>query len=68
MAMLIKLNGKPQSAPDGATVLALAESLGLNLRQVAIEKNREIVPKSTYADVRLAEGDEIEVVKFIGGG
>ncbi|MDE3015697.1 MAG: sulfur carrier protein ThiS [Pseudomonadota bacterium] len=66
--MNIKLNGKHQSAPDGATVLALAESLGLNPKQVAIERNRGIVPRSVYGSVRLAEGDEIEVVKFIGGG
>jgi len=35
---------------------------------VAVERNREIVPKSTYATVRLAEGDRIEIVQFVGGG
>ena len=49
-------------------VLALAESLNLNPRQVAIERNRQIVPKSTYGEVTLNDGDEIEIVRFIGGG
>ncbi len=49
-------------------MLALAQSLALNPRQVAIERNREIVPKSTYGEVGLAEGDEVEIVTFIGGG
>lgn len=68
MALTIKLNGKAETAPDGATILTLTKSLGINLRQVAIERNREIVPKSTYGSVALVEGDEIEVVRFIGGG
>ena len=66
--MLIKLNGKPHTLPAPATVLALTESLKLNLRQVAVERNREIVPKSLYSDITLAEGDEVEIVAFIGGG
>jgi len=66
--MLIKLNGKPHTLASSATVLALAQALGANPRQVAIERNREIVPKSTYGDVMLAEGDEVEIVTFIGGG
>jgi thiamine biosynthesis protein ThiS len=68
MSMVIKLNGKPHTLPEPATVLALAESLGLNPKQVAIERNLEIVPRSAYAEVGLAEGDEVEIVTFIGGG
>jgi len=66
--MQIKLNGKPHTLPQPATVLALAESLALNPRQVAIECNRAIVPKSVYGETVLAEGDVVEIVAFIGGG
>ena len=43
-------------------------ALKINLRQVAIERNCEIVPKSLYGEVMLTEGDKIEIVTFIGGG
>jgi thiamine biosynthesis protein ThiS len=66
--MLIKLNGKPHMLASPSTVMGLVQSLPINLRQVAIERNREIVPRSAYDDVGLAEGDEIEIVTFIGGG
>ncbi len=66
--MLIKLNGKPHTLPADASVLALAQLLDLNPRQVAIERNHGIVPKSAYGEVALAEGDEVEIVQFIGGG
>jgi thiamine biosynthesis protein ThiS len=44
------------------------ETLGLDLRKVAVERNLEIVPRSIYAQTLLAEGDRIEIVHFIGGG
>jgi thiamine biosynthesis protein ThiS len=49
-------------------VAALVEGLGLDSRKVAIELNLEIVPRSAYAATRLADGDRIEIVHFIGGG
>ena len=66
--MNVFLNGEPASAPDSVTVTAFLESLGLPEKGVAVERNREIVPKSLYATVRLAEGDRIEIVQFVGGG
>jgi len=66
--MQIKVNGEPSEFPAPLTLLALAQALGLSMKQVAIERNREIVPKSTYAQVELSPGDEIEIVQFIGGG
>lgn len=54
--------------PQGATVAALLASIGLDTRKVAVERNEEIVPRSTYATVALAEGDRLEIVHFIGGG
>lgn len=67
---MIKLtvNGEDQSAPAGAMLTDLLETLGVNARKVAVERNLEIVPKSAYADTALAEGDRIEIVQFVGGG
>ncbi|MBK8841178.1 MAG: sulfur carrier protein ThiS [Hyphomonadaceae bacterium] len=66
--MNVFLNGEPASAPDVVTVAAFLESLGMPLKGVAVERNREIVPKSMYGSVRLTEGDRIEIVQFVGGG
>ena len=66
--MNLFLNGEPASAPDVVTVAAFLESLGMPLKGVAVERNREIVPKSMYGSVRLTEGDRIEIVQFVGGG
>jgi len=63
----IRLNGKTTST-QAATIAALVEELRLNPRQVAMERNREIVPRSTYGEAALCEGDVIEVVAFVGGG
>jgi thiamine biosynthesis protein ThiS len=62
------LNGEPADAPDSVTVAAFLETLGLPQKGVAVERNREIVPKSAYATTHLAEGDRIEIVQFVGGG
>ncbi len=53
---------------DGLTVHAFLETLGLNPRKVAVERNLEIVPRSTFEETRLADGDRLEIVHFIGGG
>lgn len=66
--MDIKLNGKPHSLPEATSLSALAASLGLNASQVAIERNRHIVPRSKHTETLLSPGDEIEIVHFIGGG
>jgi thiamine biosynthesis protein ThiS len=66
--MQIKVNGAMREFSAPMSVGELAERLQLNARQVAVERNREIVPRSTYADVTLMDGDEIEIVQFIGGG
>ena len=66
--MKITLNGKEHKLAHPMTVEALLGSLALKVGQVAIERNRTIVPRSTYGQEMLNEGDEIEVVHFIGGG
>ena len=66
--MQIELNGEPRHLADGASVAALLVELALDPARVAIERNRAIVPHSTFAEVPLADGDRIEIVHFVGGG
>ena len=66
--MQIKVNGESRAFDAPLSVLALTQHLGLNTSQVAIERNREIVPRSHYGEVGLNDGDVIEIVRFIGGG
>lgn len=66
--MRIQLNGQDHDLPGPMTLDRLVERLGLDARKVAIERNLEIVPRSTYAGTMLAEGDRLEIVNFVGGG
>lgn len=66
--MQITLNGKPYILEQRVDIGKLAEILELAPNQVAIERNREIVPRSQYGKVVLNEGDQVEIVSFIGGG
>ena len=66
--MTVTVNGKPQEIADGATVADLLRTLGLPPERVAVERNRDIVPRATYADAKLAGGDRVEIVTFVGGG
>jgi thiamine biosynthesis protein ThiS len=50
------------------SVAEMVAELGLDLRKVAVERNLEIVPRSTFGEVRVAEGDTYEIVHFVGGG
>ncbi|MFZ4409995.1 MAG: sulfur carrier protein ThiS [Paracraurococcus sp.] len=64
----ITVNGEAREIPAHATVAALLALIGLDTRKVAVERNLEIVPRSTYAATALAAGDQLEIVHFIGGG
>ena len=64
----ITVNGEAREIPHPATVADLLAQIGLDLRKVAVERNLEIVPRSTYAATALAAGDQLEIVHFIGGG
>ena len=66
--MTLTVNGKPQEVADGATVADLLRLLGLPPERVAVERNRDIVPRATFGEVRLAGGDRVEIVTFVGGG
>jgi len=64
----IRLNGEPRDVGDGISITDLLNELGLGERRVAVERNRDIVPRTEYGTTRLAAGDELEVVQFVGGG
>jgi len=64
----VTVNDEPRELPDGATVAELVAALGLGPRRIAVELNRDIVPRATWADRRLRDGDVVEVIHFVGGG
>ena len=64
----IVLNGESRPIQAGQTVLDLLQELGLDPRQVAVERNREVVPRAEHGQAVLADGDQLEVVTFVGGG
>ena len=66
--LTITLNGDPRRVAAGSSVANLLASLDLPAEKVAVERNLAIVPRSTFAEVVLAEGDALEVVHFVGGG
>jgi thiamine biosynthesis protein ThiS len=66
--MRLLLNGEERDVAGVLTIADLVTSLGLDARKVAVERNLEIAPRSTYADTALVDGDRIEIVTFIGGG
>jgi sulfur carrier protein len=64
----ITLNGDPHQVPDDTTVAQLLEGLGLGRFPLAVERNRQVVPKEQHGATVLEPGDAIEVVTFVGGG
>lgn len=66
--MKLTLNGEIHTLPDDLTITGLIAHLGLPNTKIAVERNLEVVPKSTFGEVKLAEGDKLEIIHFIGGG
>lgn len=66
--MQITVNGEPRAVTPGLTAAQLVELLELGGRRLAMEINREILPRSQYAAHELRDGDTIEIVQAIGGG
>lgn len=62
------VNGQPRQVAAGATIKDLIASLGLAGKPVAVERNREVVPKAKHGETELSAGDRLEVVTFVGGG
>jgi sulfur carrier protein len=68
ITMHIQLNGERYELPDGQSVADLLQRLELTGRRLAVELNRDIVPRSQHAATVLVESDQVEIVHAIGGG
>ena len=66
--MTIQVNGEPLEVPGPLTISALLSNLKIDGRLVAVEHNLTIVKRAAYETVTINEGDEVEIVKFVGGG
>ena len=64
----VSVNGDAVKLPEGASIKVLLDQLRISTPRVAVERNREIVPKAEYASTKLLSGDALEVVEFVGGG
>jgi sulfur carrier protein len=67
-AVSVQLNGKDREIPSGITVAGLLEFLNLNPSLVVVELNREILDRARYDEARVVDGDQVELVHFVGGG
>jgi len=66
--MNVTVNGESRSLDAEASLAELLQALGLQDKRIAVEVNRDIVPRSEYGSFRLTENDTIEIVNAIGGG
>jgi len=66
--MRVTINGEPRELSAPLTVFQLLDDLGFDARKIALERNLEIVPRSAYRETAVEDGDELEIVHFIGGG
>jgi thiazole synthase len=64
----LTVNGQVRTAPAGITVAALLAAMGMDPARVAVERNQDVVPRRTWAEAALEDGDRVEIVAFIGGG
>jgi thiamine biosynthesis protein ThiS len=65
---MIRVNGDPLDLQGPLTIAGLLDRLGIDARRVAVEHNLIVVKRHAFATTPIAEGDEIEIVNFVGGG
>ncbi len=65
---MIRLNGQGKDIVEGITLKEMLEEAGYRLDVIAVQVNGDIVSKDQYASYRLTDGDDIDVVAFVGGG
>jgi sulfur carrier protein len=67
-SLSIRVNGERRRVPGGSSVAAMVSQLGLDPLRVAVERNLEVIPRSTLGQVCVEDGDDYEIVHFVGGG
>ena len=68
VVITVRVNGEPREIPEGSTVTEMLDRLAFRYDRVAVERNREIVPRDQWAGTTLQAGDNLEIVQFVGGG
>jgi sulfur carrier protein len=68
VSISVFVNGEPKEIAAGTTIAALLEGLRLKPRHVAVERNRNLVPRAEHAACILETGDQLEIVTLVGGG
>jgi thiamine biosynthesis protein ThiS len=66
--LTIRLNGEPHELSGPTSITALLDGLGLDARRVAVEHNFVVIKRDAYGSTMVREGDEVEIVNFVGGG
>ena len=64
----VRINGEHRRVAEGISIAELVSELGFDPTRVAVERNVEVVPRSTLAGVAVQDGDDFEIVRFVGGG
>jgi len=64
----VSINGEARQFPQNISIAVLVEEMGLTGKRIALERNGEIVPRSTFAAQQLEDGDQLEIVVAVGGG
>jgi thiamine biosynthesis protein ThiS len=66
--MRVKVNGEERTLDEGVTLAALISGLGLNAGPIVVQRNGDIVERARLDQVSLNDGDQVELVRFVGGG
>jgi thiazole synthase len=67
-SLSVRVNGEHRRVPGGMSVAEMVDQLGLDPLRVAVERNLEVIPRSTLGQVSVEDGDDFEIVHFVGGG
>lgn len=67
-SLSVRINGENRHLPGGITIAQMLAELGLDPQRVAVERNLAIVPRATLGEARVEDGDDYEIVHFVGGG
>ena len=67
-SLSIRVNGEHRRVHGGLTIHQMLNELGIDPLRVAVERNLEVVPRSAIAEVEVEDGDDFEIVHFVGGG